>query len=99
MCLHEIIDIIIISYSNTVKLLMQQIKLEYFCPHYESYLVDSNKIILNNYLNDITYFSSFPINISKLTNGQLTITNETKGIFVITVKFLFVLKEKLVNNL
>ncbi|KAF0732238.1 Uncharacterized protein FWK35_00018846 [Aphis craccivora] len=69
-CLHEIIEIIIIHNEEKVKLLTQQIKVEYFHPHYESYIVDCSKIISMQNFNDLTYFHSFPINISQLANGQ-----------------------------
>lgn len=76
MCLHKIIEIVIIhNEEKDVKPLTQQIKVEYIHPHYESYIVDCSKIISMQNFNDITYFHSFPINISQLANGQKNIYN------------------------
>lgn len=60
MCLHEILEIIIIHNNETVKVLTQQIKVEYFHPHYESYVVDCKLNLQNRYFTFfLTFFGGF----------------------------------------
>lgn len=66
-CLFEILEIILLK-KNTVYFVVQQILLELFDTHFRAYKVDMNKSVMN-----IDQFNCPPININKVTGGNLMI--------------------------